>query len=107
MDHARHSAEAFVELNDPHVAVRMRRLLSSEEWLTMVLSDAGIVMAAADIKLPVRLDEMRRPRISESDTHRAAYFELLNLEDSNAVADKLKAKLVDLGYKIVDKKFPV
>lgn len=100
-------AEAFVEVNDPHVAVRMRctrpKGFDSAEWQSMLMADARSILDHVNPKW----FDVKKPRPSTSDTHRAAYFELLNLEDSNAVADKLKAKLKDLGYKLTQEKFPV
>lgn len=111
-------AEAFVEVNDPHVAVRMRRVGYYGDWVTLILSDAGLVQQSVEgFRAYAEWNNRKtkeygpisfpQPRLAASDTHTSTYFELLHLEDSNAVADTLKAKLIELGYELTTEKFPI
>ena len=98
-------AEAHIEINNPHVAVRMRRTGVDEFTAAEVMEDAREIVRVAD-----RVSDFKafKPRLSSDEVHSGAYLEFNNIDgDTNQVSDEIKASLADLGYTLVDKRFPI
>ena len=91
--------EAFVEINDRFVAVRLRTL------------DQDVSLADAEcVAYSVQGSEARvffHPRLSTDHTHWGAYFELEATQDGNTVADNVKAALTALEYTLTKERFNV
>ena len=97
--------EAFVEVNGPHVAVRMRRPVTFDEWHLLVMGDVGVMVGHAQVFEGVTVT---RPRASsDGGTWNAAYFEIWGAENADGVADALKIHLDLLGYTLTKERFPV
>jgi hypothetical protein len=109
-------AEAFVEINHPNIAVRLRRPDVAYEWHALILSDAGL-LAGHPVADPVLRESsivehtsctVTRPRMSsDGGTWIAAYFEVHNAKHADRLADIIKSELVKLGYTLTKERFPV
>lgn len=97
--------EAFVEINHPHVAVRLRVLHRTFDNHSRLFENA--------LTLQLKAREIQgfkafRPRLSTSDRYTCAYLEFDDCTgDTNDLADALKAEALNLGYTLVKERFDV
>jgi hypothetical protein len=92
--------EAFVEVNDRHIAVRLRT-----EDQNITTCEADIVVALSGNTYHSKL--ARKPRLSTDNHFWGAYFELEAFRDGNLVADSVKASLTAMEYVLMKERFDV
>lgn len=98
--------QAWIGINDPHIQVRLKAFWTNDRPREIQADD--LQLDAKDITEKfVTVDHRNKPRLSQNPDYQAACFELENITDTNAVADRLRALLIGLGYKIVKERFPV
>lgn len=92
--------EAFVEVNDKHIAVRLR---TQDKEITTC--EVDVVVALSGNTYHSKL--ARKPRLSTDNHFWGAYFELEAFRDGNLVADSVKASLTAMEYVLTKERFDV
>jgi hypothetical protein len=97
--------EAYIQENESRLEVRMRRPCGFNEFTTRVLSDAGV---SYDIQGEAQAFDISRPRLSTNNVYYStSYIVTVKEGDVGQVKARITQSLIELGYTLVDKQFPV
>lgn len=97
--------EAHVEIDKTKLAVRMR-VTARLDSRALLEGETGLITGFT-LSTGQQVRQTSMPRLSTDNEHWSMYFELEAFQDANAVADKLKADLMGLGYTLTKERFPV
>jgi len=98
-------AEAFIDEDETRLEVRLRRMISPDEWMLKILSDASASYEGACIGFEC---DVTRARLSTDEVHRCtSYHVTVNKGDVGQVKARIIEALQSMGYTLVSEKFPV